>query len=59
MTKPNTFLITYGLHNIVTHAQNGEKHVFTIRRVGNPKLVRHARNLIAGSFGPTAQIHTA
>lgn len=59
MTKPNTFLITYGLHNFVTHAQNGERHVFTIRGAGNAKLVRHAQDLIAGSFGSAAHIQTA
>ena len=59
MTQPNTFLITYGLHNFVTHRQNADGLVFTIAGSGNPKLVRHAHDLIAGTFGPAAQICSA
>ena len=57
MTTEQNFLITYGLHNFVTFAQPGGKHTFTIQRAEGPKMIDHAKSLIQGSFGKSAQIH--
>jgi len=51
MNTEHAFLITYGLHNFVTHAHNEGHHTFTIHAMENPKLVTHAKSLIAGNYG--------
>ena len=56
MNKENTFLITYGLHNFVTHAKDGNKSVFTICGLEGQKMIRHATSLITGNYGETAAI---
>lgn len=59
MSNEYNFLITYGLHNFVTHALKEGKHTFTIQRLESQKMVRHAKSLIAGSYGKGAHIHVA
>jgi len=56
MNNEQSFLITYGLHNFVTHAQSEGKHIFTIRGMESQKLISHAKSLIAGSYGHAADI---
>jgi hypothetical protein len=56
MRNQDNFLITYGLHGFVTHALSGGKHTFTISGGESQKLIRHAKSLIAGSFGNDTQI---
>ncbi len=59
MDNEQSFLITYGLHNFVTHAQSEGKHIFTIRGMESQKLISHAKSLIAGSCGNAARIQAA
>lgn len=59
MTTDHNFLITYGLHNFVSCAQANGKRVFTIKGQTNPKMIRHAKHLIAGNYGPGADIQVA
>jgi hypothetical protein len=59
MNNDHNFLVTYGLHNFVTHAKREGKHVFTIRALENQKLIRHARALIDGCYGQAAAIQMA
>jgi len=59
MSNEHDFLIVYGLHNFVTHAQREEKHIFTIRGMESQKLINHAKSLIAGSYGNAAHIQVA
>ena len=59
MSNEHDFLITYGLHNFVTHAQNEGKHVFTIRGIKSQKLISHAKSLITGHYGNSVQIQLA
>ena len=59
MSNEHNFLITYGLHNFVTHAQSEGKHIFTIHRLESQKLIRHAKSIIAGSYGNAADIQVA
>jgi hypothetical protein len=56
MSNEQNFLITYGLHNFVTHALTKGKHVFSIGGVESHKMISHAKNLITESFGETADI---
>ena len=55
----NFFLITYGLHNFVRHAQAGGKHAFIIRGIESQKMINHAKTLIEGSYGTAADIQVA
>ncbi|MCW8915436.1 MAG: hypothetical protein OQK24_06220 [Magnetovibrio sp.] len=50
MDTEHNFLITYGLHNFVTHTQRAGKHIFTIRTMESQKMISHARSLIAGNY---------
>ncbi len=59
MNNEHEFLVTYGLHNFVTHAQSEGKHIFTICGTESQKLISHAKSLIAGSYGNTAHIQVA
>lgn len=59
MTTEHSFLITYGLHNFVTHDHHEGKHVFTIQGRDDHKMVAHAQSLIAGSYGERADIRIA
>ena len=59
MSNEHDFLITYGLHNFVTHAQSEGTHIFTIRCTESQKLISHAKSLIAGSYGDAADIQVA
>ena len=59
MTNEHNFLITYGLHNFVTYTKDGEKSVFAIRGLEGQKMIRHAKSLIAGSYGKAADIQVA
>ena len=56
MNNENRFLIAYGLHSFVTHTKDGDKSVFTICGLEGQKMIRHAKSLIAGSYGETAAI---
>lgn len=59
MRNEHNFLITYGLHNFVTHALDGDKHTFIVRGMENPKMINHAKSLILGNFGATTQVKVA
>ena len=59
MKNENNFLITYGLHFFVTHAQVGGNSVFTIHAPAGQKMIRHARSLLAGTYGESAAIRVA
>ncbi len=59
MSNEHNFLIIYGLHNFVTHAQSEGKHIFTIHGMESQKLISHAKSLIAGSYGNAADIQVA
>ena len=56
MNNPQNFLITYGLHNFVTHAQEKKKHTFFIKNKEGQKMTGHAINLIKGNFGEATDI---
>ena len=56
MSNEHNFLITYGLHNFVTHARSEGRHLFTIHGMESQKLIGHAKSLIDGSYGKTADI---
>jgi hypothetical protein len=45
MSNEHNFLITYGLHNFVTHAESDGKHIFTIHGIESQKLISHAKSL--------------
>jgi hypothetical protein len=59
MTTEGNFLLIYGLHNFVSSVTDGERPLFTICRQADPKMVRHAKSLIAGSYGRAADIQLA
>ncbi len=59
MSNEHEFLVTYGLHNFVTHAQSEGKHIFTIRGMVGQKLISHAKSLIAGTYGNAPHIQVA
>lgn len=59
MNNEHNFLITYGLHNFVSHAMRNGKHTFTIRALENQKMIRHAKSLIDGCYGTAAAIQVA
>ena len=59
MSNEHNFLITYGLHNFVAHVQSEGKHIFTIHGMESQKLIRHAKSLIAESYGHAAHIQVA
>ncbi len=59
MSREHNYLITFGLHNIVTYGQSEGKHIFTIRGIESQKLISHAKSLIAGSYGNAAHIQVA
>ncbi|MEQ9554534.1 MAG: hypothetical protein RIG67_02115 [Rhodospirillales bacterium] len=60
MTTEQHFLITYGLHNFVSHspapASVPGRDAFVIRRREGADMVRHATSLIEGSYGDRAEI---
>ena len=59
MSNEQKFLITYGLHNFVTHAQSEGRHTFTICDMESQKLISHAKSLIAARYGNAAHIQVA
>lgn len=59
MSNEHKFLITYGLHNFVTHALSNGHHTFTIRGLDNQKMVHHAQSLISENYGKVAQIQVS
>jgi len=59
MNTDYNFLITYGLHNFVTHAIHDDKHIFTIHAKQGQKMIRHARTLIDGCYGLEATVQVA
>jgi hypothetical protein len=59
MNNADTFLITYGLHSYVTHTRVGGQSVFTIGAPAGQKMIRHATDLLSGSFGMSAAIRVA
>jgi len=59
MNKEQNFLITYGLHNFVTHTQKSGKHAFFIKSQESQNMISHAKALIEGSFGDAADIQMA
>lgn len=56
MNNDHNFLITYGLHNFVTHAIRDNKPTFTIRAQQGQKMIRHAKALIDGFYGASATV---
>ena len=59
MSNGHNFLITYGLHNFVTHVLDGGKHTFIIRDMKSQKMINHAKALIMGSYGVSTQVKVA
>lgn len=59
MKNADNFLITYGLHSYVTHAQIGGRSVFTIGAPAGRKMIRHAKTLLSDTFGSGAAIRVA
>jgi len=59
MTTEDNFLVIYGLHNFVSFVIDGGRLVFTILDHEGPKMVRHAKSLIGGSYGTVADIQIA
>lgn len=57
MTTEQKFLVTYGLHNFVSHSPVAGRNTFVIRSREGTDMVRHARSLIEGSYGDRADIH--
>ncbi|WP_157231201.1 hypothetical protein [Kiloniella laminariae] len=56
MTKELNFLITYGLHNFVTHSLKSGRHTFKIHKAESLKMIAHAKNLIQENFGRSVKI---
>ncbi|MDV7341532.1 hypothetical protein RYZ26_18145 [Terasakiella sp. A23] len=56
MNKEQIFLVKYGIHNFVSCALNGGKQVFYIRKSERDTMIAHAKNLIQGGYGETADI---
>jgi len=59
VSKEQDFLITYGLHNFVTHKHKSGEHSFFINRKERQKMISHAKALIEGTFGKTADIQVS
>ena len=59
MSNEHNFLITYGLHNFVAHAESEGKYIFTIRGMESQKLISHAKSLITANYGDDADIRVA
>jgi len=57
MSKEQIFLVTYGLHNFVTHDRTGATPGFCIRSKEGLTMTRHAKGLIEDSFGDATEIH--
>ena len=59
MMREQNFLVTYGLHNFVTYTLERGKHVFFIEGKEGLNMINHAKTLIEGSFGKSANIRVA
>ncbi len=59
MSREQNFLVTYGLHNFVTHALKRGRHAFFIQSRESRMMISHAKTLIEESFGETADIRMA
>ena len=59
MSREQNFLVTYGLHNFVTYTSKHGKHAFSIKSKESQNMISHAKALIEGSFGKTADIQVA
>lgn len=59
MSNRHNFLITYGLHNFVTHVRDGGTHTFIIRGMESQKMINHAKSLIMGSYGVSTKVKVA
>lgn len=56
MSTEQTFLIKYGIHNFVTYAIAGGKHIFYIRKSERHAMITHAQRLIESWYGEAADI---
>lgn len=56
MSREQDFLVTYGLHNFVTYSLKRGAPSFCIKSKEGQNMVRHAKTLIEGSFGKSADI---
>ena len=56
MSREQDFLVTYGLHNFVTYSLKRGEHFFCIKGKESQHMIRHAKALIEGSFGKSADI---
>jgi len=56
MNNAQQFLMTYGLHNFVTHGEANTKHAFFIRKTEGLDMVGHATHLIKEMFSEPADI---
>ena len=56
MSNAQLFLITYGLHNFVTHTEANAKHAFFIRGMEGLHMISHAKHLIKEMFREPADI---
>jgi len=57
MSREQNFLVSYGLHNFVTYTPKRGAHSFFIKGSERQKMIRHAKSLIEGTYGKTAEIH--
>ena len=56
MSREQNFLVTYGLHNFVTYTLKRGEHSFFIKSKESQNMISHAKALIEGRFGKTADI---
>jgi hypothetical protein len=59
MNQQQDFLIRYGIHNFVSYHAQGTTPAFLINKTAHHKMVRHAQELIQGTYGEAAQIRLA
>ncbi len=56
MSREQSFLVTYGLHNFVTHTLKPGVNTFFIKSKESQNMISHAKALIEGGFGNTVDI---
>lgn len=56
MSREQDFLVTYGLHNFVTYSLKRGERSFFIESKESLNMISHAKALIEGNFGKTADI---
>lgn len=56
MSKDQTFLIKYGIHNYVKCVEEGSQVSFLIKKTQRETMINHARMLIETAYGKSANI---